>query len=103
MQESHGDMPCPIETGEQLRASGAQPDEVMGWIGELMDVYRGGGDAPAAARAELVPAPDPLATVALERYHRSRSSYGGTINDMISHRGSTGGTILGVGFQGFKK
>ncbi len=102
MEESHGDMPCPIETGRQLQSSGAQPDEVMAWIGELMDVYRGAGHGIESAPAELSPTHDPLATVALERYHRSRSSYGGTKNDMISHRSSTGGTIFGVGFDRFK-
>jgi hypothetical protein len=100
LYESHGNMPCPIETANQLKASGAQPDEVMAWIGELMDVYRGAASsAPEAAPSELMPVPDPLATIALERYHRSRSSYSGDRNDMNSRRLTLGSTMFGVGFE----
>ncbi len=92
IQESHGNMPCPIETAEKLKASGAQPDEVMAWVGELMDVYRG---APTEQLSkEMIPAPNPLSIVAVERYRRKGASAG--LSRSTLRKGSM---ILGAGFE----
>ena len=40
--------PCPIQTAANLNMANMQPDEVMGWISDLMGAYAGGAQEPAA-------------------------------------------------------
>ena len=58
LQESHGGLPCPIEIGKQLKAGGAQLEDVVSWIGELMDTYRRVEPAAPSLQAAIS---DPLA------------------------------------------
>ena len=98
LRESHGGLPCPIETAEQLKAAGAQPDEVMAWVGELMEVYRGAAPGGEEVALTAAPTPDPLAVVAMERYRRTGTAVGGIRNDMVQAR-NHGGHFFGVGFK----
>jgi len=42
-----GDMPCPIQTAQQIIEAGAGPEEIAEWAAQLMEELRlGGGDAP---------------------------------------------------------
>ena len=91
MEESHGEMPCPIETGNLLKSSGAHPDEVLAWVSEMMDVYRG-----APQKTIVTPTHDPLSIVAVERYRRQ----GSHLNRQNGRNSlSLGSTILGIGFE----
>tara|TARA_Y100000034_G_C6893381_1_gene411414 strand:- start:1569 stop:1847 length:279 start_codon:yes stop_codon:yes gene_type:complete len=42
-----GDMPCPIQTAQQIIAAGAGPDEIAEWAAQLMEELRiADGDTP---------------------------------------------------------
>ena len=92
------EMPCPVSTAEQLRASGASPEEVMNWVSELMDNYGSAREEPAEILPQL-PVHDPMAVVAVERYRRGGTPAQSVKDQMITHRSSTGGAIFGVGFK----
>jgi hypothetical protein len=95
LQESHGGLPCPIEIAKQLKAGGAQADDVVGWIAELMDAYRRDESSSPNLQAAIS---DPLAVVAVERYNRRNYS---DFDLSTNYSASTlfGASILGPGFK----
>ena len=34
--ETQGEMPCPYKTAEMVKASGASPADIMGWLGTFL-------------------------------------------------------------------
>ena len=83
------DMPCPISTANQIKSAGANTDEFMNWVGELIDSYN-------SSNNQIVSAPihDPLSNIAVERYQQNRSFKTSRAKSSLR----TGSTIFGVGF-----